>query len=59
MRLACWRARLGIANFSGRAELDATFQLFREDCFGAMPKLACETHALPERHDLNAARVTN
>ena len=39
MRLACWRARLAIANFSGRAELHATFELFREDCFGATPKL--------------------
>jgi predicted cupin superfamily sugar epimerase len=35
------------------------FQLSPEDCFGVTPKPACETHALPERHDLNAARVTN
>ncbi len=35
------------------------FQLFREDCFGATPKPARETHALPERRDLNAVRVTN
>ena len=59
MRLACWRARLAIANFSGPVELHATFQLFREDCFGATPKPARETHALPERRDLNAVRVTN
>src|SRR4029077_491507 len=35
------------------------FQLFREDCFGVTPKPACETHALLERRDLNAVRVTN
>jgi hypothetical protein len=28
MRLACWRARRAIANFSGRAELHATFDVF-------------------------------
>ena len=46
-RPACWRARLAIANFSCCALPQSTIHVFRKACFGATPKPARETRALP------------
>jgi len=56
-RLACWRARLAIANFSGLMKSVDVCE-FSKDRFGATPKPACETHALPRNVELNALRMT-
>src|SRR5947208_5531693 len=45
-RLGCWRARLAIANFAGATLLSGILAI-RKDCFGAAPKPASETDALP------------
>ena len=45
-RLACWRARLATANFSGLMKPVDVCE-FVERSFGPTPKPACETHALP------------
>src|SRR5205823_1131718 len=45
-RLGCWRARLAIANFSCAIRNPESLAR-KKDCFGATPKPASETDALP------------
>src|SRR4030095_3152091 len=53
-----WRARPAIANFSSVRPLAETLAL-RKYCFGATPKPACGTHALPKTNQTRRFFITS
>src|SRR5437762_8728515 len=58
MRLACWRLRRAIADFSNALNYVCGLML-RKDCFGVTPKPTRETRALPGRYRRRACLPFN